>query len=163
PRFSRTRWHDGYAVMQRHVVIGAVQVGLVAASAIHTGARVVWNNQLRGAQVVFEGRHMATHPVAQILTERGPRQSVLPSAQNGHEQRSRRDHTGSLIVDGNGVTGPVHEHLLAGAVLLTQYNILIPAPALIQFAEAAVAVAVRLGFSILLPDQLQGQMFVRLQ
>ena len=48
-------------------------------------------------------------------------------------------------------------------MLLAQHDILISTPALIQLAEATVAVPVRLRFAVFLPDQLQGQVLVRLQ
>src|SRR6476646_3039081 len=58
---------------------------------------------------------------------------------------------------------PVDEHLLAGLVLLPEHDVLCPAPALVQLAESAVAVSIRLAFAILFPEQLQGDMLVGLQ
>jgi len=149
--------------MQRHLVIGAVQVGFVAAGAVHTRAQVVRNDQSRRAQAVLKSRHVAFHPVAQILAQRSARKGVRAGAQNGDKQRGRQDLTGALVMKRNGVTGPVHEHLFAGAVLLAQHHILVAAPAIIQLAETAVTIAIGLGFAILFPDQLQGEMFMRLQ
>ena len=40
-------------------------------------------------------------------------------------------------------------------MLLPQHHVELPAPALVQLAEAAVAIAVRVGFPVLLPEQLQ--------
>lgn len=48
-------------------------------------------------------------------------------------------------------------------MLLTQHHVQALAPALVEFAEAAVGVTVGVSLSILLPDQLQGQMGVALQ
>jgi len=115
--------------MQRHLVIGAVQIGLVAAGAIHSGARVVWNDQPRRPHAVFECRHVAVDPVAQVLAERGTRKRVRAGAENGDEQLGRRDLARVRVVERDRVAGPVHEHLLAGAVLLAQNHILVPAPA----------------------------------
>ena len=123
--------------MQRHLVISAVQVGLITAGAIHASARVVWNHQSRCAQAVFESSNVAVYPVAQILAQRGAREGVRAGAQNSDEQRGRQAVAGARVVERDGVAGPVHEHLLAGAMLLAQHHILIAAPALVQLAETA--------------------------
>ena len=52
--------------------------------------------------------------------------------------------------------GPIDEQLLAGFVFLAQNDILFPTPALIEFTEPAVPIAVRVGFPVLFPEQLQG-------
>src|SRR4051794_2321221 len=52
---------------------------------------------------------------------------------------------------------PIHEQLLAGLVLLPQHHILFPPPPLVQLAEAAVLVAVRVCLPVLLPKQLLRQ------
>jgi len=109
--------------MQSHLVIGAVQVRLVAAGAIHTSARIVGNDKSRRAQTVFESGNVTFYPVAQILAERGMRKGVIAGAENGNKQRGPRDLAGALIVDRDGVASPVHEHLLAGAMLLAQHHI----------------------------------------
>ena len=44
PGFRRPRRHNGHGIVLRHFVISAVQVGLVAASAVDSGSRVVWND-----------------------------------------------------------------------------------------------------------------------
>src|SRR5580698_3390954 len=49
---------------------------------------------------------------------------------------------------------PIHEQLLAGLVLLPQHHILFPPPPLVQLAEAAVLVAVRVRLPVLLSKQL---------
>ena len=59
--------------------------------------------------------------------------------------------------------GVIDEHLLAGAVLLPQHQVEFLQPPPVEIAEAAVAVAVRVGLAVLLPEQLQGDVFVGLQ
>jgi hypothetical protein len=51
---------------------------------------------------------------------------------------------------------------LAGLVFLAQYYILLSAPPLIQLAETGVAIAVRVGLLVLLPEQLLGQVWMQL-
>lgn len=64
-----------------------------------------------------------------------------------------------LCGDRNGGSRSIKEQLLAGLVFLAQHNILLPTPALVQvqFAETGVAIAIRVGLPILLPEQLLSQ------
>src|SRR5580704_12166361 len=62
------------------------------------------------------------------------------------------------IMDRNRRACPIHEQLLAGLVLLSQHHILFPPPPLVQLAEAAVLVAIRVCLPVLLPQQLLRQM-----
>src|SRR5215831_13845012 len=61
------------------------------------------------------------------------------------------------IMDGYRCSCPIDEQLLAGLVLLPQHHILFPPPPLVQLAEAAVLVAVRVFLPVLLPKQLLRQ------
>src|SRR4051812_27605687 len=61
------------------------------------------------------------------------------------------------VVDRDGGSRPIDEQLLAGLVFLAQHYILLAAPALVQFAEAGIAIAIRVCLPILLPKQLLGQ------
>src|ERR1019366_5256170 len=58
------------------------------------------------------------------------------------------------VVNRNGIAGPIDEQLLSSLVLPAQHDVLLAAPALIQLAEAGVAIAVRGGLPVLLPQQL---------
>src|SRR5580658_7927908 len=160
--FSRSGWQNGHAIMRRHLLIGSVEVRFVAAGAIHAGTWVIWNDEARRALAVFEGGHVTLYPVAQVLAQSGPCKGIGAGPENGDEQGSRCDFVGSPVIEGNRVTGPVDEQLLAGAMLLAQHYILIARPALVQLTQAAVAVSVRLRFPIFLPDQLQCQVLMRL-
>src|SRR5450759_859818 len=62
----------------------------------------------------------------------------------------------------NGGPGVIHEHLLAGAMLLAQHQVEFLQPPPVEIAEAAVAVAVGVALAALLSYQLQGQVLVRL-
>ena len=59
--------------------------------------------------------------------------------------------------------GVINEELFAGAVLLAENDVELAAPALVEFAETAVAVALGISLDVLFPQQLQGDMLVRLQ
>src|SRR5579863_4826595 len=78
------------------------------------------------------------------------------------KERCRRHIAGSVVMNRDGGAGPVDEHLLAGSVVLPEHDILISAPSPVKFAKTAVAVAVRMRLAILLPQELQSDMFVGL-
>src|ERR1700682_1887356 len=66
-------------------------------------------------------------------------------------------------MDRNRRARPIDEYLLAGFVLLSQHHVELGSPPLVQLAEPRVAVAVRVPLPVLLPQQLQGQMFMLAQ
>ncbi len=70
---------------------------------------------------------------------------------------------GNRIVYWNRCTGPVDEALLARLVYLAKNYILLPAPTLVELAEATVAVSFRMNLPVLFPCQLQRQMAMLLQ
>src|ERR1019366_8469742 len=67
------------------------------------------------------------------------------------------------VVNRNRSPGVIDEHLLASAMLLPQHQDEFLQPPPVQIAEPAVAIAFRVTLPSLLPDQLQGQVLVRLQ
>jgi hypothetical protein len=71
--------------------------------------------------------------------------------------------TGELVLNGDGRSGPVHKGLLAGFVDLPQNHALSAPPPLVEFAEAAVEIPVRVLFAVFLPKQLQRDVFARLK
>lgn len=60
----------------------------------------------------------------------------------------------------NGRAFPIDEHLLAWFVTLTRHRVELIAPALIQLAEARVAITIRSGLAIFLPQQLERHVLV---
>ena len=163
PRFVGPRGHDRDAVVLGHLVISAVEIRLIAAGSSDTGARVIGNDQLRRAAEELESLHVAVDPVRQILAQGGSRKGVGAGAEHGDEHRCRCGLAGFAVMNRHGVAGPVDERLLARLVVLPEHDILIPVPSLIQLTEPAVAIAVRMSFAILLPEQLQRQMLVCLK
>ena len=70
--------------------------------------------------------------------------------------------TTARIVDRDGGSRPIDKQLLAGLVFLTQHHVLLAPPALKQLAETGIALAVRVGLPVLLPEQLLGQVWMHL-
>src|SRR5271169_1656891 len=107
--------------------------------------------------------NVSADPGGQLLVLGGFGISVGTRAQHHHEQRGWPDFAGNRIVHRNRGTGPVDESLLAGLVYLAQNHILLPAPPLVEPAEATVAVAFRMHLPVFFPSQLQCQMAMLLQ
>ena len=61
---------------------------------------------------------------------------------------------GFTIDNWDGRTGMIDEHLLAHPVILSQDQIELLNPAVIELAEATVLVAIRLALFVFLPEQL---------
>src|SRR3989442_15711369 len=71
----------------------------------------------------LKGPPMRTDPVPQILAGRGFREGIAAGAQHRHEYGRGMYLTALRVVDRNRGPGVVHEHLLAGAVLLPQHQV----------------------------------------
>src|SRR6266536_4990878 len=162
-RFVGSGRQDRDAVMLSHLVIGAVEVRLIAARPRDSGTGVVRHEQFGDALEKLEGAHMAVDPVRQILAERRAGKGVCAGAEHGDEDRSRRDFAGLAVIDRDGVSGPVDKRLLARVVIVPENHISAAVPPLIEFAEAAVAIAVQMSFAIFLPKELQCQVFMSLK
>ena len=154
---------DRDAVMLRHLVIGAVEIRLITACPRDSGTRVVRHEQFGDALEKLEGSHMAVDPVRQIMAERRSRKGVCAGAEHGDEDRGRRDFAALAIIDRDRVSGPVDKRLLAGIVIVPEHHIPATVPPLIELAETAVAVAVRLSFAVFLPEELERQVFISLK
>src|SRR5882672_5718479 len=112
---------------------------------------------------MFEGVHMTVDPVHLRLVDRSSRESVSAGAENGDKDRGRSYFTRFAVIDRDGVARPIDEHLFPGPVFLPENDILVPIPALVQLAEATVAIAAGLTCAVLLPNQLECQMLVALK
>ena len=106
---------------------------------------------------------MRADPVPQVLSGGGFGEGVAAGAQH-RDEHGRRVHVAALrVVNGDRGPGVIHEHLLAGAMLLPQHQVEFPQPPPVEIAEAAIGIAVRVALTSLLPDQLQGKVLVGLQ
>jgi hypothetical protein len=112
---------------------------------------------------MFQSMHMRQQPRLHLLVASDLRPGVRTGAERGDEQRRLPYLAGVTVADRQGRAGPVHEGFLAGLVLLAQHHVEFLAPTLIELAESAVAVTVRAGVAIFLPEQLQGHVTMTLQ
>ncbi len=67
------------------------------------------------------------------------------------------------IPNRNRRAGPIDKHFLAGLVLLSENHVEFRPPALVQLAEPRVAIAIRVGLPVFLPQQLQGHVLAAAQ
>ncbi len=142
--------------MGGHLLVGAVEVGLVAVGAGDGARQVVGDHDAGSATKVREGVHVGGDPVAQLL--RGGRLGVGVAArpEHGHEELRAGDHPRLCAGDRQPLAGEVDEELLAGLVLLAHDDVDAPAPAAVVLAVLAVLVARREALLVLHPQQLQG-------
>ena len=63
----RARGHYAHTVMQRHLLIGGVQIRIVTASLTHSRLGVVGNRQAGSAAIVFQSPHVRSQPSLHLL------------------------------------------------------------------------------------------------
>src|SRR5258708_30005995 len=160
---TRARRHDSHLVVHRKLLVGGVEVRIGAARATHSSAQVIGDQESGHSRKVFKGMNVSADPSGQLLVPGGFGISVGTRAEHHHEQRGWPDFAGNRIVHRNRGTGPVNETLLARLVYLAKNYILLPAPPLVEFAEATVAISFRMNLPVLFPSQLQRQMAMLLQ
>jgi len=67
------------------------------------------------------------------------------------------------VMDRNRRTSPIDKHFLAGFVFLPEHYVELGTPALVQLAEARVAITLRVPLPVFLPQQLQGHVLAAAQ
>src|SRR5467141_795437 len=157
------RRHNSHVVVHRKLLVGGVDIRIVAAGTAHSRPQVIRDQESGHSRKVFKSMNVSADPGGQLLVPGGFGISVGTRAQHHHEQRGWPDFAGNRIVHRNRGTGPVHETLLARLVYLAKNYILLPAPTLVEPAEATVAISFRMNLPVLFPSQLQRQMAMLLQ
>src|SRR5579883_2329200 len=149
--------------MRGHLLIGGVQVRLVAAGLRDAGFRIIGHHQLWAAAQELERAHMCTDPGSHLLIFVGLGVGVVAGTEHGHEQRGLMYLVALRVVNGHRRAGPIDEQLLSWTMLLTQDEIALLLPAPVKLAELAVSVALGMRGAVLLPEQLPGGVLVPLQ
>src|SRR5271169_329744 len=157
------RRHDSHVVVHRKLLVSGVEIRIVAAGTAHSRPQVIGDQESGHSRKVLKGMQVSADPGHQLLVRSGFCVSVGTRAQHHHEQRRWPHLAGNRIVHRNRGTGPVHESLLARLVYLAKNYILLPAPTLVELAEATVAVSFWMSLPVLFPSQLQRQMAMLLQ
>jgi hypothetical protein len=141
--------------MLRHLVIGAIEIGLIAACSSYASTWVIRHEQPCDALKELEGSDVAVNPIRQVLAECSSRKGICASAEHGDKDCGRCGFSGLVIMDGYCIARPIDKCLLPGFVIVPEHHILATVPPLIQLTEAAVPIAAWLCFAVLLPEQLQ--------
>ena len=134
------RRQDCHAVMLGQVVVGGIDVGLVARGLRDAAAQVVGHPQLGAAAEEGERPHVAANPVRQLLAPGGFNVGVIRRAQNGHEHLGRADFAGAAVGHADALAGVVDEQAFARRVGLPHRCRQLLAPAPVVLAERAVLV-----------------------
>jgi hypothetical protein len=112
--------------------------------------------------IELKGSHVRTDPIRQLLIAGSLSIGVGTGSENPDEQMGLPHGTTTRVIDRDRGSRPIDEQFLAGPVFPAQHYILLAASALVQFTETGVAIAVRVGLAILLPEQLLGQVWMQL-
>ena len=151
---------DRHTVLRGHVLIGGVQLRLVAAGFAHTAFEVVRHHHLWDATEKNEATNVRTDPVRQPLAPGRFAVRQVTGAQCGDKDLCLADLTGLAIQDLHGLTGIVDKELLAGAVFLTHHRVDCAPPPFVLLTKPAVLAPLWMLFFVLLPEQGQGYAFM---
>lgn len=153
PRLARPCRQDRRAVVPRHLLVGALDAGLVAAGLGDPAPQLVADRGLGHAPVELVGADVTRDEVGPAL--RGARLGV--GVAGGAEHRDEQldlDHLAGLpIDDARLLARVVHERLLPGAMDLVHRQLLGLRPAGVVLAELGVLVAVRMLCAVLEVEQ----------
>ena len=138
-----------------HLLITVVQQRLISTRTNDPGLKIVGNRDPRDSPKEGVSMAVSGDPGRQLFIFEGFRVGLVARTQHGHKEVARRNAAVLGIVDLHRLARPVHEHLLAGNIDLAQHRVQSARPALIQLAEAAVAVTLRLSLAVFLPQQQQ--------
>ena len=140
--------------MLGHLLVGGVHVRFVAVRLGDARAQVVGHANRGAAPVELEGLLVRVAPVHELLAAQRLGVEVARSAEHRDEQLGPEAHREiTLVVDGNGESGKVDEHLLAGLVVLAHRHVELLAPVAIELTELAVFVTVGVELLVLDPEQ----------
>ena len=145
PWAAHPRGQYRHAVVADEVVVGRIQVRLVAMGAADRGAQIVGDHQLRHTAEELEGAHVRRRPVGQRLRPRRLGEGVARRPEHGHEDLCLSQLTGLAVHHRDCLPGVVHEQLLARAVLLAHHHVELRRPGPVLLAEPTVAQPLRVG------------------
>jgi hypothetical protein len=122
----------------------------------HSRLQIVRDKDLRGSTEELKGMDMGLNPGGKLLGQGGFGEGIIAGSQGGHKDLHLLDLSGFEICDLHGLPGIVDEELFSGPVFLTETEIQFLDPLLVVVAEAAILVAVWIGFFVLVPQKLKG-------
>ena len=154
-RVPRPRRQHRRAVVRGHLLVRALDAGLVAARQRHARLELVAHRRRGDAAKVREGPRVAADPVRPALRARRLRVREVRGAEHGDEQLHLDPLARLLVPDARLLARVVDEGLLAGLVHLAHRRAPLPQPPAVVLAELRVAVPVGLLLHVLEVQQLQ--------
>ena len=156
PRAPGPRRQHRHAVVVGQVVVGGVDVRLVAVGAAHGRAQVVRDHQLRTAPEELERANMRCRPVGKGLRPGRLGEGIARRPEHGDEHLRLALLAGLAVHHRDRLTGVVHEHLLARTVLLAHHHVERRRERPVPLAELAVLQSLGVGRLVLVPQQREG-------
>src|SRR5271157_423427 len=148
---------DGGSIMGRHLGIGSVDLRVVEAGLDDSGFGVVRHDEFGNPADRLEGARMGVDPVGERLRPGRLGEGEARGAQHGDEDLRYADFAGEAVDDDrHAVAGVIDEQPLAGRVRLAHRHRQRLLEGAIELAEPRVAVAVRVGGDIFVPQDQQG-------
>ena len=138
--------------MRRHGSVGPVDLRIVEGGLVDPALQIVGNQQLRRAAEETEHAHMGAGPVRQRLRPGRLGIGEVRGAEHADENLRLADFARRRIDDADPLARIVHERLFPGDMVLAHHRSQPPFESTKQIAEAAVAVAFRVGLSVFLPE-----------
>jgi hypothetical protein len=140
---------DGRTVVLGQVMVGGIQIRLVATRVFAPSFEIVRDYDLGHPAQESEHTNVGANPVGQILAPMGLGVGAVAGAQHADEDLGIVDLARVWVNDGDRLTGRVDKDLLStlGGEAHRWLQALGPLP--IEGTELAVAIAVRMGFAIL--------------
>jgi hypothetical protein len=142
--------------MGREVLIGRIEIGLVAMGLAEGALEVVRDDDLGNTIKEGQRAHRRADPVRESLGPGRLGVRVVRGPEHRHEDLGITDLPGGTIHYLGALCGIVDEQLLAAPVALAHDHVQVALPTGVVIAEAAVGVAVGVALAVLLPQQKQG-------
>ncbi|OSS18190.1 hypothetical protein BV337_05702 [Pseudomonas syringae pv. actinidiae] len=142
--------------MLSQIAVAGVDIRLVTVRFSHATAQIIGHQDLRCAAEKSKASDVRAQPVGQFLRPGGLGKGVAGGTEDGDEDLSLTDLARAPVDDWGGLTGVIDEQLFAGTVFLAHDHIDLGGPEAVVLAEPAVLKALRVGESIFLPEQRQG-------
>lgn len=159
PRAAWPRRQDRRVVMRCLLGVAAVDLRIVEARLDDSRLGIVRHDQRRHAADRLERADMSADPIGQALRPGRLRIGQARGAQHRDEDLRSAPLTGEAIDHHrDAVARIVHEQLVAGGVRLAHRHRQAAFPGPVEFTEAAIAVAIRLGGDVFLPEDRQRYM-----
>ncbi len=149
--------------MHRKLLIGRIQIRIVATSSDDGRLGVIGHRQRRCSAVKFRRVDVRLNPGFQLLIASRFRVGLRTGSQHRNKQRRWPGLPRRGVIHGDRRPGPVDELFLPGLVFLTQHHIQVLPPVLIALAKPAVAIALGIPLPVFFPHQLQRQMAMLLE